>query len=208
MIKERTDSKSIEGTNRLEAFSDGVFAIIVTLLIFEVRVPTLTDLSNFGVLSALVDIAPKGISFAISFFTVAIFWVTHHHIFSRITHSNWKLMWLNNVLLFWLAIVPFTTAFIGNYPTQAVVVALYAIILCLAALTFWLMNYYVFFKSDLLSDKVSTVERWRHLKRGRWVSILYAMAALAAFVWVYAALMTLVIIPFIFLVPRLLKETE
>jgi uncharacterized membrane protein len=208
MTKEQIDSKKIEGTGRLEAFSDGVFAIIVTLLIFEVRVPTLTDLSNLAVLSALVEIAPKGISFAISFFTVAIFWVTHHHVFSRITHSNWKLMWFNNGLLFWLAIVPFTTAFIGNYPTQAVVVALYAIILCLAALTFWLMNYYVFFKSDLLSDKVSTSERWRHLKRGRWIFILYGLAGIVAFVWVSAALMILVIIPFIFLVPRLLKETE
>ncbi len=206
MTKEQIGSKNIEGTGRLEAFSDGVFAIIVTLLIFEVRVPTLTDLSNFGVLSALVEIAPKGLSFAISFFTVAIFWVTHHHVFSRITHSNWKLMWFNNILLFWLAIVPFTTAFIGNYPTQAVVVALYAIILSLAALTFWLMNYYVFFKSDLLSDKVSTSERWRHLKRGRWVFILYGLAVIVAFVRVSAALMILVIIPFIF--PRLLKETE
>ena len=208
MTKEQTDAKRIVGTSRLEAFSDGGFAIIVTLLIFEVRVPVLTDISNSGVLNAFVSIAPKGVSFAISFFTVAIFWVTHHHVFSRITHSNWKLMWFNNVLLFWLAIVPFTTAFIGNYPTQAVVVALYAIILCLAALTFWLMNYYVFFKSDLLSDKVSTGERWRHLKRGRWVFILYGLAVAGAFVWVYAALMILVIIPFIFLIPRLMKETE
>ncbi|HRH43218.1 MAG TPA: TMEM175 family protein [Pyrinomonadaceae bacterium] len=208
MTKEQTDSKRIEGTGRLEAFSDGVFAIIVTLLIFEVRVPALTDLSNSGVLNALVSIAPKGVSFAMSFFTVAIFWVTHHHVFSRITHSNWKLMWFNNALLFWLAIVPFTTAFIGNYPTQSVVVALYATILTLAALTFWLMNYYVFFKSDLLSDRVSTSERWRHLKRGRWVFILYGLAVLTSFLWVYAALVILGLIPFIFLVPRLLKETE
>ena len=100
-----------------------MFAIIVTLLIFEVRVPVVTDMTNSGVLSALLGIAPKAMSFAISFFTVAIFWVRHNHVFSRITHSNWKLMWFNNTLLFWLAIVPFTTAFIGDYPTQAVVVS-------------------------------------------------------------------------------------
>jgi len=70
------------------------------------------------------------------------------------------------------------------------------------------MNYYVFFKSDLLSDKVSTNERWQHLKRGRWVFILYGLAVIAAFVWVYAALLLLTIIPFIFLVPRLMEETE
>lgn len=208
MVKEPAKTKRIEGTGRLEAFSDGVFAIIVTLLIFEVRVPELTDLSNSGVLGALVGIAPKWISFAISFFTVAIFWVSHHHTFSRITHSNWKLMWFNNALLFWLAIVPFTTGFIGNYPTQSMVVSLYAVILFLAALTFWLMNYYVFFKSDLLSDKVSEAERHKHLKRGRWVFILYGLAAFAAFIEVYAALLFLIIIPFIFFVPRLMRETE
>ncbi len=141
MTKQAT-SQRIEGTGRIEAFSDGVLAIIVTLLIFEVRVPALTDLSNQGVFRALLGIAPKGMSFAISFFTVAIFWVTHHHVFSRISHSNWKLLWFNNVLLFWLAIVPFTTALIGDHPTQPIVVSLYALILCLAALTFWLMNYY------------------------------------------------------------------
>jgi uncharacterized membrane protein len=78
---------------RLEAFSDGVIAIIVTPnLIFEVRVPELGDLSMPSVLAGLIGIAPKFISFAVSFFTVAIFWVNHHHFFQRITHTDWKLM--------------------------------------------------------------------------------------------------------------------
>lgn len=207
-MTKQTAPQRIEGTNRIEAFSDGVLAIIVTLLIFEVRVPVLTDLSNHAVLRALLGIAPKWISFAISFFTVAIFWVSHHHVFSRITHSNWKLLWFNNVLLFWLAIVPFTTAFIGDHPTQPVVVSLYALILCLAALTFWLMNYYVFFKSDLMPESVPLIERRRHLKRGRWIFILYGLACLVAFLYVYAALAILVAIPFVFLVPRLMREVK
>lgn len=207
-MTERATPQRIEGTSRIEAFSDGVLAIIVTLLIFEVHVPALTDLSNQTVLRALLGIAPKGMSFAISFFTVDIFWVTHHHVFSRIAHSNWKLLWYNNLLLFWLAIVPFTTAFIGDHPTQPVVVSLYALILCLAALTFWLMNYYVFFKSDLMSESVPPIERRRQLKRGCLSFILYGLAGLVAFVYVYAALAILVIIPFIFVVPRLMRETE
>ena len=88
----------IEGTVRVEAFSDGVMAIVITLLIFEVHVPALTDFSQRAVLKALLSIAPKAISFAISFFTVAIFWVNHHHIFSMVTHTNWKLLWYNNML--------------------------------------------------------------------------------------------------------------
>ncbi|HZH35406.1 MAG TPA: TMEM175 family protein, partial [Pyrinomonadaceae bacterium] len=103
-------------------------------------------------------IAPKALGFAISFFTVAIYWVTHHYIFHRITHSNWKLMWYNNLLLFWLAIVPFTTAFIGDYPTQPLIVFTYALNLFLATLTFSLLTCYVFFKSDLMADSVSDNE--------------------------------------------------
>ncbi len=200
--------KRIEGTGRIEAFSDGVFAIIVTLLIFELRVPVLNNLSNTAVLNALYDIAPKGLSFAISFFTVAIFWVTHHHIFLHLTHENWKLMWYNNLLLFWLVIVPFTTAFIGNYPTQSLVVGIYALNLFLAALSFSLLTYYVFFKSDLMPETVSVTERWRQWKRGCLGFTLYGSACLVSFINVHAALIILTIIPFIFLVPRLMRETE
>jgi uncharacterized membrane protein len=198
----------IEGTVRIEAFSDGVLAIIVTLLIFEIKVPTLTDLSNAAVVKAMLQIAPKCISFAISFFTVAIFWVNHHHIFFRIVRSNWKLLWLNNLLLFWLTIVPFTTAFIGDHPTQPVVVALYALALCMAALSFSLMGYYVFFRSDLMPATVSRSERRHEWKRGLWAPALYCAAAALAFVWVYAALIIFVAVPIIFAVPKIMREAE
>ena len=208
MMTKQTVPKQIEGTNRIEAFSDGVFAIIVTLLIFEVKVPVLGDLSNSAVLDALIGIVPKGLGFAVSFFTVAIFWVSHHYIFHRIAHSNWKLIWYNNLLLFWLAIVPFTTAFIGNYPTQPLVVFIYALNLFLATLTFSLLTYYVFFKSDLMTDAITESERWRHWKRGCRAFALYGVACLAAFFNVYIALIVLAVIPVIFVVPRLLRESE
>lgn len=195
----------IEGTSRVEAFSDGVMAIIVTLLIFEVHVPSLTDTSISGVLMALLGIAPKMISFAVSFFTVAIFWVNHHHFFSRVTHSDWRLLWYNNALLFWLTIVPFTTAFIGDYPTNSVVVSIYGWNLCLAGLCFMLMGRHVFFKSDLMGPTVSLVERRREFRRSWWGVILYGLAGVLAFVWVYAALVILAIIPFIYVVPYLMQ---
>jgi uncharacterized membrane protein len=207
MVTNKPVPKRIEGTARIEAFSDGMLAIIATLLIFEVHVPTLPDLSNSALLSALVGIAPKGVSFAISFFTIAIFWVTHHHIFSRISHSNWKLLWLNNLLLFWLAIVPFTTAFIGDYPSQPLVVSIYALNLCLAASSFSLLTYYVFFRSDLMPETISSSERSKQWKLGCRGFILYGLAFVSAFINVYAALIILIIIPFIFIVPRLMRET-
>jgi len=165
-VSEHANSQKVPSTARLEAFSDGVIAIIVTPnLIFEVYVPELGDLSMQSVLTGLIGIAPKFISFAVSFFTVAIFWVNHHHFFQRITHTDWKLLWHNNALLFWLAVVPFTTAFIGEYPTQPLVVALYSLTLCLAGLSFSLMGKYVFFKSNLMPESVPMADRRREWRR-------------------------------------------
>jgi uncharacterized membrane protein len=200
--------RHIEGTVRVEAFSDGVMAIIVTLLIFELHVPTITDFSLSGTLAALLTLAPKFISFAVSFITIAIFWVNHHHFFSRITHTDWKLLWYNNMLLFWLTIVPFTTAFIGDYPTFQAAVFVYALTLCLAGLSFTLMGRYVFFKSKLLSEAVPMNERKREWRRSWMGTGLYATASILALVFVQAALVLVAMIPMLFLVPNLLEETQ
>lgn len=207
-MTKKTIPQRIEGTTRLEAFSDGVMAIIVTLLIFEIRVPTLSSPSSRDILAALFDLAPKFISFAVSFVTIAIFWVNHHHFFSRITHSDWKLLWYNNMLLFWLACVPFTTAFIGDYPTQPVVVSFYAATLCLAAFSFTLMGRYVFFRSSLLSEAVPLQERQREWIRSWLGTGLYALAIILALIYVHAALVLVAIIPFLFVIPNLLEEGE
>ena len=199
-------SQHIKGIGRLETFSDGVMAIIITLLIFEVRVPALTNHSTAAVLHALLGIAPKIVSFTISFFTVAIFWVNHHHMFAIVAYTNWKLLWYNNVLLFWLAVVPFTTAFIGDYPRLPAVVSLYALVLCLAALSFSVMFHYVFFRSDLCLESVTMAERRREWKRGCWAFSLYAVAALSALINVYAALVILIVIPFLFVVPKVIQK--
>jgi len=206
-VTKRIIPRHIEGTDRIEAFSDGVMAIIMTLLIFELHVPTITDFSLSGAFVALQTIAPKFISFAVSFITIAIFWVNHHHFFSRITHTDWKLLWYNNLLLFWLTIVPFTTAFIGDYPTFPVAVFVYALTLCLAGLSFTLMGQYVFFKSNLLSEAVPISERRREWRRSWLGTGLYGVASILAFVFVQAALVIVAIIPFLFLVPNLLQET-
>ena len=108
----------VEGTGRLEAFSDGVFEIVVTLLIIEVHLPPLVGSGSQAMLDALGEIAPKLVSFTVSFATVAIYWVNHHHFFSRVTHTDWKLLWANNLLLFWLTVVPFTTA-VARPPDRA-----------------------------------------------------------------------------------------
>ena len=205
-MSNRIDRPRVAGTGRIEAFSDGVIAIIVTLLIFEIRVPQLDDFATQSMLNALLSIAPKFVSFAVSFFTVAIFWVNHHHFFHRITHSDWKLLWFNNLLLFWLAVVPFTTVFIGDYPTQPLVVSLYAFALCMAGLSFSIMGRYAFFKSNLLPDSVPREERVREFRRSLWGGGLYGLASVLAWVYVYLALIIVAVIPFIYVVPNLMRQ--
>lgn len=200
--------QKIEGTTRIEAFSDGVIAIIVTLLIFELHVPELVDLTSQTVLNSLWVLVPKFISFAVSFFIVAIYWVNHHHFFSRVTHTDWKLLWANNLLLFFLTIVPFTTAFIGDYPTQPIVVAIYALVLGLAGMSFALMGYYAFFIGNLVSDSVSRDDRRREYARAWFGTGLYLAGAVIALIYVYAALVLLALTPLLYVVPTLFQDQQ
>jgi uncharacterized membrane protein len=197
---------ALEGTGRIEAFSDGVFAIIVTLLIFEIHVPELVNLDSGTVLSELARLGPKFISFAVSFATLAIFWVNHHHFFYEITHTDWRLMWHNNFLLFWLTVVPFTTAFIGDYPTQPLVVALYAANMGMASLAFTLMGKYVFFKSALLPGRFSLASRHMEFRRSVAGTLAYFVAAALAFVRAELSLVILLLIPIFYVVPGLFQE--
>lgn len=198
----------LNGTSRTDAYSDGVFAIIATLLILEVKVPHLEVHSAAALWQALGALAPKFLSFAVSFFTITIFWVNHHQFFHHITHSDWKLMWLNSHLLFWLTVLPFTTAFLGDYPDQAVVVALYAANLSLASLAFTMMGHYVFFKGNLIDPGVSMDFRRREWRRSFFAVAAFALTAVLAFVHATAAIVLLALLPFLFIIPGLLKPEE
>jgi uncharacterized membrane protein len=198
------DRPLVEGTGRLEAFSDGVFAIVVTLLIIEVHLPALVGSGNDAMWAALASIAPKLISFTVSFATIAIYWVNHHHFFSRVTHSDWKLLWANNFLLFWLTVVPFTTAVVGDHPTEPVAVFIYGLNLGLAAAAFSLMGWYVFFKGDLISPVVTMDERRREWRRASVGALVYFGAALIGLVVAPVALVMYAAIPFFWVVPTLL----
>jgi TMEM175 potassium channel family protein len=183
-------------------------AIIVTVLVFELEVRRIPDPTSGQLWNELWAIAPKLVSFAISFFTVAIFWVNHHHFMHRIEETDWPLLWLNNLLLFWLATVPFTTGFLGDYPREPVAVGVYAFSLGLAALAFTVMGGYALLKAELVDSSVPIDERRREWRRSMWGTAAYLAAAGLAFLWVYAALAIIVIIPFAYVVPNLLGRGE
>jgi uncharacterized membrane protein len=197
----------IEGTSRIEAFSDGVIAIIVTLLIFEVRLPEVPPhASSAEFWAALVSIAPKFGSFALSFAAVAIYWVNHHHFFSGITHTDWKLLWLNNLLLFFLSIVPFTTAVLGDHLDQPIAIALYALDLGLAAAAFTLMGRYVLFVGRLVDDSIPDDARRTEFRRSLIGTGFYLGCVPIAFVAPVVALVLFVAIPITYVVPSLVSR--
>jgi TMEM175 potassium channel family protein len=189
---------------RLKAFSDGVVAIIITLLIFEVRLPDLpANASNQQMVEAFVSIWPKLASFAVSFMTVAIFWVNHHNFFAGVTHTDWKLLWANNLLLFFLAIVPFTTAVLGDHPGQPIAVAVYGLNLGLAGASFTLMGWYVLLGARLIDPRISEPARRIEVKRSVIGTSLYLFGVPLGLLLPVAAELLFVAIPIAFIVPGL-----
>ena len=125
------------GVSRIEAFSDGVLAIVITLLVLEIKSPELhVPTSTMEALHALLALAPKFASFLLSFLFIAVFWVNHHRFFLLVRRADWGLLWSNNILLFLLCTIPFPTAFMGDHPNNPVAVALFAFLLLLAGLAF------------------------------------------------------------------------
>ena len=200
----RPSRPRVEGTGRLEAFSDGVIAIVVTLLVLELRLPEVEDHSNEAFFAAFAVVLPKFVSFAVSFFTVAIFWVNHHHFFSRVTHTDWKLLWLNNLLLFFLAVTPFSTAVLGDHPLDGIPIAFYGMNLALAGFAFAMMSRYVFYDGKLTTAAVTRPEMDSEMRRAIVGSAGFLAAVALGFVFPLGALAIFVIIPVTFVVPALL----
>lgn len=115
---------------RLEAFSDGVLAILITIMVLELRVP------NGGDLAALKPLLPVLLSYILSFIYIGIYWNNHHHLFQVVEKVNGRILWANLHLLFWLSLVPFVTNWMGENGSSSLPTALYGAILLMAALAY------------------------------------------------------------------------
>src|SRR5215213_1379850 len=122
------------GTNRLEAFSDGVIAIIITIMVLELKVP---HGDSVGVLAPLT---PVFMSYILSFIYVGIYWNNHHHMLHACTRVTGGILWANLHLLFWLSLFPFVTGWMGENHFAAVPAALYGAVLLMAAIAYWLLQ--------------------------------------------------------------------
>ncbi len=120
--------------NRLEAFSDGVLAIILTIMVLEMKVPRGTDLE------ALKPLIPVFLSYIMSFAYVLIYWNNHHHLFQAVKHINGKVLLANGHLLFWLSLFPFATGWMGENDFAKLPVLLYGIIVLMAAVSYTILS--------------------------------------------------------------------
>ncbi|MGB8818018.1 MAG: TMEM175 family protein [Rhizobiaceae bacterium] len=118
---------------RIEAFSDGVIAIIITIMVLELKVPHGHDLA------ALQPLVPVFLSYVLSFANVGIYWNNHHHLFQAVKHIGGAVLWANLHLLFWLSLLPFATAFMGENGFEKIPVALYAFDLLMCAIAYTIL---------------------------------------------------------------------
>ena len=204
----RSRISMVGSTERIGIYTDAVLAIIITILVLELHVPELHDASLHGVLQALAGLLPKFASFAFSFLTLSVFWVNHHHFFHELHRADGRLLWYNNALLFWLALVPFTTAFLGEHPFVPGVLALYCFVLFMSALSFTLMERHAMFVGDLLDEHITTEQKHEHFHRSLIGIVVYGAATLLALVFTPAALVLIVFVPLFFIAPRLMHDHE
>ena len=122
------------GKGRIEAFSDGVLAIIITIMVLELKAPLGTDIT------ALMSLTPTFISYALSFIFIGIYWSNHHHLMHAVKTVNGAILWANLHLLFWLSLVPFFTRWMGESFFTALPVAAYGMVLLFAAIAYTLLT--------------------------------------------------------------------
>jgi uncharacterized membrane protein len=185
--------------SRIEAFSDGVFAIVITLLVLEIKVPSLADPpSDAALVAALIDELPVIVSCAGSFCIIAIFWVSHHQFWHGLRQADWPLLWLNNLLLLFVVFIPIPTWMIGTYPTLRTPAVTFGTVMASAGLAFLAMRAYAGRQAGL-SD-LTAAETRRAMVRsaiGPIINLSGALVALWEPLWSFAIYLLAPIIYFL-----------
>jgi uncharacterized membrane protein len=180
------------GKNRLEAFSDGVIAVIITIMVLEMKPPHGADLID------LIPLLPKFLSYILSFLFVGIYWVNHHHFFHAIKHVSGGLLWANNHLLFWLALIPFTTAWMGENHFSSVPVFIYGLNLLACAIAYTICTKIVLNLEGQDSVIGNAIGKD---KKGKISLALYIVAAALALFWPIVSCILFVAVTLLWLVP-------
>ena len=180
------------GTNRLEAFSDGVIAVIITIMVLEMKVP-----EGDGI-ETLIPVIPVFLSYVLSFVYLGIYWNNHHHMLHASRRVTGAILWANLHLLFWLSLVPFATGWMGENHFTALPSALYGAVLLMAGVAYLILQHLIIVSQGPGSILKKAIGRdWK----GKLSAILYATAIGVAFRWNWISLSIYVLVALIWLIP-------
>ncbi len=168
---------------RLEAFSDGVIAIIITIMVLELKVPHGSQWDD------LAELGPVFLSYVLSFVNVGIYWNNHHHMLQAVKHVNGTILWANMHLLFWLSLMPFTTGWMGENHFAALPVAVYAFDLTMCALAYTLLQAKIIALHGQGSTLASAVGRDYKGKASLAAYVVSIALAMTGFAWPAGGLM-------------------
>ncbi|MGH9887866.1 MAG: TMEM175 family protein [bacterium] len=178
--------------SRLEAFSDGVIAILITIMVLELKVP------HMPTWAALAELRPVFMAYVLSFIYLGIYWNNHHHLIHATKRISGGVLWANSHLLFWLSLVPFATAWMGENHFDAIPTAFYGMILLAAALSYYILVRTIIAQEDSDSRVARAVGKdWK----GKISPVIYAVAIPLAFVNQYVADSLYLAVALLWLVP-------
>lgn len=201
----------IISTNRVEAFSDGVIAIAITIMVLNIHLDLPydpdADVSKVELLR-FFRLLPHFLSYLLSFVILGIMWTNHHHMYHTIRHVDGKLLWHNLHLLFWLALVPFSTSLLGNRPVAPASTATYGFILFMSSLAFYLSRLYarrhgLFYvtKEKALNETLIRIRKRGHIKNFIGMG-MYLISIPLSFVFVYATYVCFIVPAIISFIPE------
>jgi uncharacterized membrane protein len=196
--------KSSITTTRLEAFSDGVIAIIITIMVFDLK---LNEVGSAAVLEVeFYKLLPKLFAYLLSFLMIAIMWVNHHQLIHQIKSTDRKLLWLNIHLLFWISLLPFCSNFLGANPILPIATMCYSIVLFMVALSFtWIRSYAA--KHQLINESVKQKGHSKAVRKNALALFLYAASALLGFISVYISFCILLLVPAMYFIPEKIEHS-
>jgi uncharacterized membrane protein len=187
------------GKDRLAAFSDGVIAILITIMVLELRIPHGADWSS------LAKVAPSFLSYVMSFIYLAIYWNNHHHLLHTVTRVDGLILWANSNLLFWLSLVPAATAWMGENLAAGLPTAFYGMVLLMPAIAYFLLQMAIVQQQGPHSVLAQALGRDA---KGKLSLVLYAAGAVLAFAYPWASIAIYVLVALMWLIPdRRIEKT-
>jgi uncharacterized membrane protein len=180
------------GKNRLEAFSDGVLAIIITIMVLELKIPHGDDMAT------LLPLIPVLLSYVLSFIYLGIYWNNHHHMLHATDHVTGSVLWANLHLLFWLSLIPFTTGWMGENHFAAQPAALYGFVLLMASIAYWILEQRIIASQGEHSLLKAAI---RHDWKGKASPVLYIVGIMLSFVSQWLGVAIYVAVALLWLVP-------